>query len=64
MIMSNLYNAMTVTVPEGELDGLRVERFEVAANDPAHLREAFHGEPARYLYEAIVALHLDERHGR
>jgi hypothetical protein len=39
--------AMTVTVPEGECDGLRVTRFEVTASDPSHWREARIGRETR-----------------
>jgi len=39
-----MYERMTVTVPEGELDGLRVERFEIGAHDINNLRNALrHG---------------------
>ena len=37
------YDLMTVTVPEGELDGLRVERFTVEEHSIANLREMLHG---------------------
>jgi len=39
-----MYERMTVTVPEGELDGLRVERFEVGERDIDNLHNAIrHG---------------------
>src|ERR1039458_3992636 len=37
------YDAMTVTVPEGELDGLRVERFTVEEHSIKNLRLAMRG---------------------
>jgi hypothetical protein len=41
--MINALERMTVTVPEGELDGLRIERFTVTADDPEHLYHMLHG---------------------
>lgn len=39
----SIMDAMTVTVPEGELDGLRVERFTVEENSIENLRLAIKG---------------------
>ncbi|MBQ6357620.1 MAG: hypothetical protein IJI97_01520 [Clostridia bacterium] len=36
----SLHDLMTVSVPEGELNGMKVERFEVKAHDLNNLREA------------------------
>lgn len=36
----NLREAMTVDLPEGELDGLRIDRFEIGKHDINNLREA------------------------
>lgn len=38
--MISMHDRMTVTVPEGELDGLKVEHFEVKPHDLDNLREA------------------------
>lgn len=40
MPAANLYDAMTIDLPEGELDGLRVERFTIEPNDIHNLRLA------------------------
>jgi hypothetical protein len=36
----NLYDLMTVDVPEGELDGMKVERFTIHPDSTGNLREA------------------------
>lgn len=38
----SFHDRMTVTVPEGELDGLVVERFEMKAYDLENMRQALH----------------------
>lgn len=38
---------MTVDVPEGELDGMRVERFEIRENDFENLRNRIRGRDSR-----------------
>src|SRR5262245_28038668 len=52
------YDAMTVTVPEGELDGIAVERFEVPKKSLEGLRQALIGRPvAPGTYTRLVEGH-------
>lgn len=39
----NAYERMTVTVPEGEIDGVRVERFTIEPNSIANMRNSLRG---------------------
>jgi hypothetical protein len=43
----DIYDRMTIDVPEGELDGLRVQRFEVKPGTVQGLRLAMRGRPIR-----------------
>lgn len=40
---TSLMDAMAVDLPEGEADGLRIQRFEIGPNDPGNLRERIRG---------------------
>ncbi len=46
-ITPTLHDTMTVDLPEGELDGQRIERFTIGAVDPGHFREALRGRAIR-----------------
>lgn len=43
----NLRDAMTVDIPEGELDGLRIEKITVQSGDFANFRAAMHARSTR-----------------
>lgn len=42
-MMTDLYDRMTVTVPEGETDGIRIERFDVKEDSPGRIYLALKG---------------------
>jgi hypothetical protein len=45
----NLYDTMTIEIPDGEIDGLRVERFEVSTrSSAAEFRDAQRMPPGTY----------------
>jgi hypothetical protein len=43
--MPGYYEAMSVDLPEGQVDGLRIDRFTVAGSDYETFRAALHGRP-------------------